>query len=308
MTVRRLGAVVRVTCACGILLGVLFSGSASAQTPIPGNYAPNAFTGMKAAIMAPPKTVLIENGTLFYHTREFVDGAGNITEMSASNALANRTILGYVFPFEILRADYSPAVIVVLTNQLLRPVPGSEKDFQIGDLILQPISLGWHWDEWHSSMGYNVWLPTGRFNAGASNNTGKGLFSHLLFGGVTWLESEAKPWAATAQVRYEFFDKQETTDIRPGQVMTLELSGGKEVFVGVDLGLVGFASFQTTRETGSAPGTDTSRYRFFGVGPEINWRPAFLPGAQVGVRASVDFGARNSSQGFFAVLSLAYAF
>jgi hypothetical protein len=284
------------------------AGPAHAQSPIPGNYAPNAFTGMKGAVLPPPGTAVIENGTLFYNTSEFVDGEGVTTGTSASNALANRTILGYVFDFEILGANYMPAAIFVFTNQLLRPVQGSEKDFQVGDWILQPLALGWHGSEWHGSVGYNVWLPTGRFSAGAPNNTGKGLWSHLLFGGATWLQSTPKPWAATAQVRYEFFGKQETTDIRPGQVMTVEVSGGKEVFNGFDLGLVGFASFQTTEETGSAPGTDTTRYGILGLGPEINWRPTFLPGFQAGLRASWDVEARNSSQGFFAILHFLYAF
>ena len=44
------------------------------------------------------------------------------------------------------------------------------------------------------------------------------------------------------------------------------------------------------------------------VGPEINWRPTFLPGFQAGFRASWDFGARNSSQGFFSLLHFLYSF
>lgn len=101
----------------------------------------------------------------------------------------------------------------------------------------------------------------------------------MLSGGITWLQDSLRPWAATAQLRYELFGEQETTDIRPGQVVTIELAAGKEVRDGFDLGITAFASFQTTRESGSAPGTDTSRYRFFGIGPEVNWRPSSLPGA-----------------------------
>ena len=109
-------------------------------------------------------------------------------------------------------------------------------------------------------------------------------------------------------LRYEFFGEQKTTNIRPGQVMTVELAAGKEVFEGIDLGLVGYGSFQTTEESGSPAGTDTSRYRFFGAGPEVTWRPSFLPGSQVSVRAGYEFGARNTSEGVFSILSLGYAF
>lgn len=109
-------------------------------------------------------------------------------------------------------------------------------------------------------------------------------------------------------LRYEFLGKQEDTDIRPGQVMTVEGGVGKEIFHGFDLGLTGYASFQTTRERDSAPGTDTSRYRFFGLGPEANWRPGFPAGSQVAVRSYYKFGARDSTEGIFTVLSLAYMF
>lgn len=282
--------------------------TAAAQTPIPGNYAPNAVNGMKAGVMPPPGTVVVENGSLFYNTRKFVDSAGNEIATSTTNAFANRTVLGYVVDFEFLGANYNPSIVFIFANQLLRPEPGSEKDLQFADMVVQPLAFGWHVNRWHVTISYNFWVPTGRFVAGAINNTGKGLFSHMVSGAVTLLEESAKPWAATAQLRYEFFGKQETTEIRPGQVMTVEFGAGKEVVEGFDLGIVGFGSFQTRSESNSPPGTDTSRYRFFGVGPEVNWRPHFLPGAQVAVRAGFEFGSRNTSQGIGTILSLSYAF
>ena len=291
-----------------ILVAMLFGTATVAQTPIPGNYAPNSANGMKAAIMAPPGAVVLENGSIFYNTRKFVDSSGNEISTSTTNAFANRTILGYVPDLEILGANYNPAVVFIFANQLVCPQPGSKKDLQFADMVFQPLALGWHAKEWHATVNYNFFVPTGRFSAGAINNTGKGLFSHMLSGGVTWLQDAPRPWAATAQIRYEFFGKQETTDIRPGQVMTVEFAAGKEVLKGFDLGIVGFASFQTTRESNSAPGTDNSRYRFFGVGPEINWRPDFLPGAQVAVRSGFEFGSRNTSKGIGTILSVSYVF
>jgi hypothetical protein len=125
---------------------------------------------------------------------------------------------------------------------------------------------------------------------------------------VTWLQDAENPWAATFMARYEFLGEQQDTEIEPGQVMTLEWGVGKEVFSGADLGLVGYATFQTTRESGSSPTTDTSRYRAFSIGPEITWRPSFLPGSKITVQSFFEFGARNTTEGVFTVLSLAYAF
>ena len=65
---------------------------------------------------------------------------------------------------------------------------------------------------------------------------------------------------------------------------------------------------QTTEEKNSPPGTDTTRYRYAALGPEINWRPTKLPGFQVALRSYFEFAARNSSQGMFSVLSIMYVF
>jgi hypothetical protein len=160
---------------------VISSVSLYAQQPISGNYAAGAFTGMKGAVTPPHGNFMIENGTLHYNTRDFVDSDGNSRETATVNALANRTILGYVFDWQILGGNYFAAVIVPFANVALRPQPGSEKAFQMGDLILQPLALGWDNGVMHYQFAYNLWLPTARFNAGASNNVGKGLYSHLSF-------------------------------------------------------------------------------------------------------------------------------
>ena len=107
-------------------------------------------------------------------------------------------------------------------------------------------------------------------------------------------------------IRYEIFGEQDETDIEPGDVLTLEASIGRQLSSGWDLGLTAYHQRQVTTEKGSAPGTDTTKYRYSGIGPEINWRPASVPGFQVGLRAYFEFGARNSSEGVFTVLSLAY--
>ena len=298
-------------CLITVLAGLLVwvgPASAHAQQPISGNYPGGAVAGMKASITPPAGSFLLENGTLIYNTREFVDGSGETIPTDISNIVANRTIFGYVTPWKILGGSYIPAVIVPLANAPLRPAPDTETDFQVSDIVLQPLALGWNYGTVHTQFAYNVWLPTGRFNAGATNNVGKGLYSHMLSYGATWLQEEELPWAATATLRYELPGKQKDTDIEPGDVLIVELAAGKEVAKGFDLGLTGYYLNQVSEEKNSPSGTDTTRYRFAGLGPEINWRPSKLPGFQVALRAYFEFAARNTSRGTFAVLSIAYVF
>lgn len=290
------------------LVACVWTGAVQAQQPITGNYAPGASTGMKGMVQPPAGTFVLENGTLWFRIQDFVGSDGQTVPTATSNVLANRTIFGYVTHLKILGGEYFPSIIPVFANAPLRPEPNSERDFQFSDLVLQPVALGWRHGALHSQFAYTVWLPTGRFNAGASNNVGKGLYAHMLSYGVTWLQETEQPWAATLNARYELLGRQRDTDIDPGDVLTVEGGLGKEIVSGLDLGVSGYFSTQTTEETGSPPTTDTSRYRFGGLGPEINWRPGSLPGFQATVRSYVDLGGRNTSQGIFTVFSFMYVF
>ena len=290
------------------LVVCLFSTSALAQTPVPGGYAPNAASGMKAGVMGPGGSYFVENGWLFYKTNKFVDSRGNEIPTQTTNGLSNRTTFGFVPKFKILGANYNPMIIVVFANQVIRPVPNSEKSFQLADAIIQPLALGWHAGEWHTTLWYNLYVPSGRFKAGASNNTGRGLFSHMIAVSETWMQDQPLPWAANLQLGYEINGKQDGTNIRPGDVMTIEGGVGKEWTKGFDLGLLAFASFQTSQEENSAPVTDTSKYKFFGIGPEINWRLKWVAGLQARLRMGFEFNARNNSQGTGGILSILYAF
>ena len=78
-----------------VLLGVLAwvgASPAHAQQPISGNYPGGAVAGMKGSILPPPGKFLLENGTLFYNTRQFVDGSGRTIPTDVSNIVANRTM------------------------------------------------------------------------------------------------------------------------------------------------------------------------------------------------------------------------
>jgi len=153
-------------------------------------------------------------------------------------------------------------------------------------------------NSWHTSEGCNFWALTGQFTAGGTSNTGKGLWSYMFFAGTKWLQDEPLPWAASAFVRFETFGKQKTTGIQPGDVMTLEFAAGKEVLPGFDLGINAYANFQRSTEKGSAAGTDITKYRFYGIGPEINWRPEALPVFQAAVRVTWETRAPRKCPGW----------
>ncbi|MEP4767557.1 MAG: hypothetical protein ABJY83_06595, partial [Roseibium sp.] len=83
--------------------------------------------------------------------------------------------------------------------------------------------------------------------------------------------------------RYETFGRQETTDIRPGDVLSLEFAFGKEVARGFNLGILAARSFQISKQSGT-PGGDPSKNEINLMGAEGVWKPKDLPGAQIALR------------------------
>ncbi|MDK3075741.1 transporter [Sedimentitalea sp. JM2-8] len=281
---------------------------AAAQMPIAGNYGLGAGLGQSSAILPPPGTHVIENGWIGYDIDRFVDGNGKDTGAPGVDVRATRLAFRYVVPdVTLLGGDYAPGLVLTYRDQVLRPEPGSKTAYQPGDAVFTPIALGWHQGTWHTQVSYTIWIPTGKFEEGGQTNTGKGLWSQMFYAGTTWRQETDLPWAVTLQARYETFGKQKDTDIRPGDVFSIEAAIGKEVVSGLSLGLLAATSFQVTQQTGT-PGGNPDKYRINIAGGEIVWKPKSLPGAQVALRVGKDFDNRNTSEGIASLLSLAYAF
>ena len=65
-------------------------------------------------------------------------------------------------------------------------IQGTEIDANPGagltDSVIAPISLGWHFKRADATAGYTIFVPTGRYTDGASDNTGFGMWGHELVG------------------------------------------------------------------------------------------------------------------------------
>ena len=108
-----------------LLPGLLSVSTALAQTPIPGSYAPFTVTRLKAGIMPPPGTIVLENGSIFYDTNKFVASSGNEISTSTNETFVNRTTIGYVAPnFKNLGGDFnhtSPHDVSVSQGGFIHP-------------------------------------------------------------------------------------------------------------------------------------------------------------------------------------------
>ena len=184
------------------------------------------------------------------------------------------------------------------------------------DSYYSPATLSWQKKRIDAYAGYAFVAPTGRFTAGATDNTGAGYWGHLLQGAQTYYVTANKGTAVSAFEAYEFHTTQHQTQIHPGQTFDIDYSLtqaiplDKDMHNIVQVGLVGYGQYQTTDRSG--PGVDpaiasNTHYKVNALGPAAN---VLLLARKVslGVKYFKEFSNSSTVQGHLFEISGAITF
>jgi hypothetical protein len=124
--------------------------------------------------------------------------------------------------------------------------------------------------------------------------------------GSTLYLDQKKSWSAAATFGLEFHTDKSGTNIHVGDLGTVEGGLGRTFYkkvsgpipVIMNLGLVGYAQFKVTGDSGSdiPPALRGLKDRVFALGPEFN---IFIPKTRLTLlaRYEPEFGARNRTEG-----------
>jgi hypothetical protein len=258
---------------CGFLF-ILFAfltgtQSANAQLTIPVIRGDN---GLKSGSQPPPGVFV--TGVLYvYDANETVDKDGKHSTRTGINQAIPATALTYVSKKKFLGANYSATVVFPLLNVVIdTPVATNTTGVGYSDMYVQPLQLGWHKKRYDALVGYGLFMPTGRFTAGASNNHGLGMWSHEISAGTTiYLDSKQK-WHAATNAYYNIQSHIKDTNRKAGNVLSLEGGVGRTLCshlcnVGVDY----YTQWKVTSDTlPNVPPNFVGKHRYYGIGPEVN--------------------------------------
>jgi hypothetical protein len=187
-------------------------------------------------------------------------------------------------------------------NSLEAPALGvsSDTDIGAGDLYVQPINLGWQTETADYMAGLGVFAPTGRYAEGAPDNTGLGMWSYELYGGTTAYLNEDRTWSFAALAFYETHSSKEDSDIKVGDILTIEGGLGKSWANGAAaLGIAYFAQWKVSEDELGGGISNPNKHKIFGAGPElilpIASKTKFY--ATLNLRYLWDFGVESNTQG-----------
>ena len=302
----------------GVLLSLLLAATpASAQ--LKGHYIPG-FTGLDNGTQPPPGVSVAFFGYA-YPTDTSRNASGDRIG-SGPDITASFLGLGLavVTPIRILGANYGAQVIPV--DFMKSRIEGNSLDvagsFGFSDIYVQPLWLGWETPRADYSAGYGVFLPTGKWDLGASDNAGLGMWSQDLQFGTTIRLDNKRQWSTSGLATLELHSTKDDSDLQVGNILTLEGGTGRAFYTPVagskiprivKVGVVYYGQFKVSADSGSGPLLDArladGKDRVLGAGGEVN---VFLPKAKLllGARIAAEFGARTRTQGLTMLFTAGY--
>jgi hypothetical protein len=229
--------------------------------------------GLKAGSQPPPGGYVVIPVLYFYGADEVKNRNGEALPITGNlNAAVFGAGLNVVTTRKVLGGSYGFSVILPWADNRMQ---GTEIDANPGagitDMAIQPISLGWHRQRADVMTGYTMFVPIGRYEDGASNNTGLGMWGHELALGTTVYLDAARKLHAGTMATFDFQSKKKDSDTKVGNILNLEGGLGADFLKGgLTTGLSYYATFKLTDDQfdGFPELNLPGKNKVFGIGPE----------------------------------------
>ncbi len=300
---------------CVAAAGLILLRAAPAQAQLNGSHSLGDF-GVQSGSQPLPG---VYAGLFYYRysTDTIKDSDGKTVNPSPGapgsvDLAAAAPMLWYVSKAKFLGANYGVMVIVPWANASLEaPAFGLSNTIDTGlaDTIVRPIDLGWHTARADVAAGFQVYVPTGRYTPGGSDNVGKGMWTSEPFLGTTVYLDEKRTASLATTAYWEIHSKKEDSNVKVGQILTLEGGAGKSYLGGgLIIGAAYYAQWKLTKDQlrefvlpgGSAIGIDfPNKSRVVAFGPDVTLPVASKSKlfALINVRYLWETGARVRTQG-----------
>jgi hypothetical protein len=232
--------------------------------------------GLKAGSQPPPHLYAVLPLLYVYNTDTVRNRDGDKLPFDVSlNSVVYGAGVLKVTTKKILGANYGFQIMfpVGANNRIQGTEIDANPGAGISDSVVQPLYLGWHFARADAVAGYTIFVPTGRYTDGASNNTGLGMWGHELSFGTTVYLNDAKQYHVATLATFDFQSKKEDSETKVGNAMNLEGGFGADFLKGgLTAGLTYYASFKLSDDRiEGLPGIlIRGKNKVFALGPEVS--------------------------------------
>jgi hypothetical protein len=263
-------------------------------------------TGLKSGSQPPPGAYVVV--PLWFYTADVVkdhDGR-ELLHGSLDSAVFGGGLI-VVTPKTLLGGRYGFMAVLPGANNRVQGSADFDSNPGAGltDMYVQPISLGWTKPRADVIAAYGLYIPTGRYEDGADNNTGLGQWAQEMLLGTTVYLTETRTVHAATTATFDFQSKKKDSETKAGNIMNLEGGLGADFLGGgLTAGLAYYGTFKLTDDAFDRRHLALliqGKNRVWGLGPEFTLALASKSKKAVygfvTVRYQWELGARTTTEG-----------
>ncbi len=284
-----------------VLLITLVFGLRPAQGQLNGHNIKGDAGLMSASL--PPPGIYFSTLVWDYNTSRINNRNGDkINPDGSLNALMLAPVFTFIPMQKVIGANWGiQAGPAFASTRIEAPRLDFDTGLGVSDSIINPF-LGWRTTRADYLLGYRLYIPNGRFEPGADDNTGLGMWTNEFVLGTTLYFDTERTWHLAMTGSYEIHSKTKDQELQVGDIFTIEGGFGRSFFQGAgSAGVAYYGQFKVTSDSGSDFPSLLIRgkNRVHGIGPEINF-PITANQKLITiltVRYQWEFAARTTTQG-----------
>jgi hypothetical protein len=248
---------------------------AASATEGGGGAYPNGAEGFLTGALPPPGHHIIDY-SLYYSADTLRDGRGNSIPIDFDLEVYGNVIrYVHVSKATLFGASVAQHIFVPFLNIDVTTPGGSDEQFGLGDLIVDPFILGWHKPPFHWATGIDIYVPVGEYDKDDIANVGRNYWTIEPVFACTYLDN--KGYEVSTKFMYDVNFENDDTDYESGDVFHVDYMVAKWI-KGLGLGIGGFYEKQITGDDGmvmtpAGPmDAGDNKGQQFGWGPAISYR------------------------------------
>lgn len=282
-----------------IALIALPSGFARATESGGGAY-PNGAEDFMAGALPPPGTYVL-NYLNYYAADDFKN---DLIPDFKLRAVADVVRVVHVTKKQVLGASWAVQTLIPVVYLDVHMNGAQDNRWGLGDIIIDPFVLGWHFKNFHVTTGIDIYMPTGEFDKTHLANPGRNYWTFEPVLGLTYLSDSGIE--VSGKFMYDFNTKNTDTDYESGQEFHFDYALGYHLGKQWVLGVAGYYYRQTTDdEIDGQKVLDGFKGRTFAVGPAASYS---FRNMNLSLKYQKEFDADDRPEGDKYWLKFTYAF
>lgn len=286
--------IIRLVVAAMLLSTVAFTGSSFATEGGGGIYANGAEDFMAGAL--PPPGTYFKNYLNYYHASEFKGNNGHdmIPDFEL-DVVADVFRFLHVTKYKVFGADWGMHVMIPVVYQDIALSGEDDDRFGLGDIMLTPFLLGWHFKNLHIAAAVEVSIPVGTYDEKRLANAGRNYWTFEPVLAITYLSDSG--FELSSKFMYDFNLENDDTDYKSGQEFHFDATIGYHINKQWAVGINGYYYCQTTEDelNGKKNAAHTlGEGRVFAVGPAVNYA---YKNMNFALKWQPEFEAENKPEG-----------